>query len=183
MSEQPRRRVGSRFLSLVLRHRPEVLGLELGSEGWVSVDDLLRACAADGRALSREELEEIVATNSKQRFAFSEDGLSIRASQGHSVEVELGYEASVPPALLYHGTVAKVLPLILESGLLAMQRQHVHLSADEATAREVGARRGKAIVLHVDTEAMIASGHEFFVSANGVWLTRHVPAEYLRVDE
>jgi putative RNA 2'-phosphotransferase len=169
----------SKFLSLVLRHRPELIGITLDSAGWVSVAELLRACRAHGRPLTREELREAVASNDKQRFSFSEDGRMIRANQGHSVPVELGYSPAVPPETLYHGTAEKFLPLIREEGLKKGARHHVHLSPDEETAGRVGGRRGTPVILKVESGRMQREGHEFFRSANGVWLTEHVPPEYL----
>ncbi|WNI14951.1 RNA 2'-phosphotransferase [Actinacidiphila sp. ITFR-21] len=170
----------SRFLSLVLRHRPESVGVALDEGGWVDVDVLIAACAARGRGFSRAELDHVVATNSKKRFAYSEDGRRIRASQGHSVAVELGLPATAPPAVLYHGTAAAALPRILREGLLPMARQDVHLSADAATAVRVGSRHGRPVVLEVDAAGLAAAGHGFRVSANGVWLTDAVPADRIR---
>jgi putative RNA 2'-phosphotransferase len=125
----------SKFLSLVLRHEPEKIGLELDAAGWTDVEALLFACKMHGHPIDRSELEEIVATNEKKRFAFSEDGQKIRASQGHSIEVSLGYKAKVPPARLFHGTATRFLDSIRRQGLLKGERHHVHLSAEEATAR------------------------------------------------
>jgi putative RNA 2'-phosphotransferase len=178
MNEHERKRI-SKFLSLVLRHQPETAGLELDEGGWVDVDELLAGCAGAGRRISRDQLDEVVATNAKKRFAFSYDGRRIRASQGHSVDVELGYQESRPPAALYHGTVASALPAIRETGLHKMSRHHVHLSKDRPTANQVGSRRGKPIILVVRAEEMAAAGHAFFLSANGVWLTDHVPARFI----
>lgn len=169
----------SKFLSLVLRHQPEVAGVTLDAAGWVDVNVLLRGCAASGKRLSRAELDELVATSPKQRFAFSDDGLRIRASQGHSAEVELGLEPTEPPDVLFHGTVAAALPAIREQGLQRMARHHVHLSADEATARAVGGRRGKPVLLRVDARAMRAAGCVFYRSANGVWLADQVAPEFI----
>lgn len=169
----------SKFLSLVLRHRPELIGIELDPAGWVSVSELLRACREHGRAITADELREVVAGNDKRRFAFSEDGERIRASQGHSVAVELGYTPADPPEFLYHGTIAKFLPSIREGGLKKGERHHVHLSPDEETARRVGQRRGRPVVLKVESGRMQRDGHAFYLSANGVWLTEHVPPAYL----
>lgn len=169
----------SKFLSLVLRHQPELIGLALDSAGWASTSELLRACRAHGQPLTLEELREVVTGNDKQRFAFSEDEQKIRANQGHSVPVELGYSASVPPHVLYHGTIEKFLPSIKAEGLKRGARHHVHLSPDEETARRVGARRGRPLVLKIDSEGMHRAGHEFFRSTNGVWLTEHVPPEFI----
>jgi putative RNA 2'-phosphotransferase len=178
LDERARTRL-SKFLSLVLRHRPGVVGAELDRAGWIAVDDLLAACRAHGREITREALEEVVETNAKRRFAFSDDGLRIRASQGHSVEVELGYEARVPPEHLFHGTVSSSLRSIRARGLERMKRHHVHLSSDLETARAVGGRRGRPVVLKVLAGEMHRAGHLFFLSANGVWLTERVPPEYL----
>lgn len=169
----------SKFLSLVLRHKPETVDIQLDEAGWVDVAELLAQCSAHGKSIPRELLDEVVATNSKKRFAFSEDGLRIRANQGHSVDVSLGYEAQTPPQLLFHGTVGGVLDAIREGGLNKMERHHVHLSADRGTAANVGQRRGKPVILLVRAADMVAAGHEFFLSTNGVWLTESVPPEYI----
>lgn len=170
----------SKFLSLVLRHQPEAVGLTLDAGGWVDVDELMAACARKGRRFSRAELDHVVATNNKKRFAFSADGRRIRASQGHSVPVELGLEPADPPEVLFHGTAAATLPLILVEGLRPMSRQDVHLSADVETAVRVGSRHGRPVVLAVDAAALAAEGHVFRISANGVWLTDRVPPERLQ---
>jgi len=169
----------SKFLSWVLRHQPAAIGLVLDEQGWVAIDALLAAAAAHGRAITRAVLDEVVATNPKRRFAISDDGTRIRASQGHSVEVELGYQPAEPPEWLFHGTVDRVLDAIRAGGLSKMSRHHVHLSPDEATARTVGSRRGRPVILRVAAGRMHRDGHAFFRSANGVWLTDHVPPEYL----
>jgi putative RNA 2'-phosphotransferase len=170
----------SKFLSLVLRHDPGRIGIALDEGGWADVDELIAACAARGRRFSRAELDHVVATNNKKRFALSEDGRRIRASQGHSIPVELGLAAAEPPAVLYHGTAAATVPLIMRDGLWPMGRQDVHLSADVETAVRVGARHGRPVVLEVDAAGLAATGHEFRLSANGVWLTDAVPPERLR---
>lgn len=170
----------SKFLSLVLRHKPETIGLSLDEEGWAEVDELLEKMADHGRRLSREVLDDCVANNNKKRFAFSEDGDRIRASQGHSISIDLGLEPADPPDVLFHGTVERFLGMIMAEGLRPQQRQHVHLSQDQETAVIVGSRRGKAIVLEVNAAAMVAAGHTFFLSVNGVWLTDHVPPEFLQ---
>lgn len=169
----------SKFLSLVLRHQPELIGITLDAAGWVSVKELLRACQAHGRAITLDELREVVSTNDKQRFALSEDGEMIRANQGHSVSVELGYSPATPPDVLYHGTIEKFLPSIRAGGLKKGERHHVHLSPDEETARRVGQRRGRPLILKVESGRMHRDGHTFFISTNGVWLTDHVPPAYL----
>lgn len=182
MNETARTKL-SKYLSFLLRHQPEAAGLKLDDEGWVAVDLLLEGCASAGEHLSRAQLDEIVATCPKQRFALSEDGKRIRANQGHSTAVELGYEPAEPPDVLYHGTVRQVLGLIYEEGLQKMQRHHVHLSADEATAKTVGKRRGKPVILVIDARAMRAAGHDFFCTPNGVWLTDAVPPEFISTPE
>lgn len=166
----------SKFLSLVLRHDPSRIGIQPDGAGWVSVSELLAALQAHRRGMSRAQLEEVVATNDKQRFAFSPDGLRIRASQGHSIDVDLGYEPMTPPPVLYHGTPERNVASILEKGLLKGERHHVHLSADVATASKVGERRGRPVILEINAGAMAARGVPFFRSANGVWLVDHVPA-------
>lgn len=167
----------SKYVAKHLRHQPERIGVVLDEQGWVDVDVLLRAAAAHGFPIGRDELERVVRDDGKQRYAL-EDG-RIRANQGHSVVVDLGLAVSEPPAWLYHGTVARNLGGIRERGLLPMGRHHVHLSPDRETAVRVGARRGRPVVLAVDAGAMRADGHAFRVSANGVWLAERVPPEYI----
>ncbi|WP_091448222.1 RNA 2'-phosphotransferase [Actinokineospora iranica] len=169
----------SKRLSLVLRHAPESVGITLDRAGWVPVDDLLAALARHGARMSRDLLERVVAENDKSRFAFDETGTRIRASQGHSVPVDLGLSPAEPPETLYHGTVAAALPAIRAQGLRPMSRHDVHLSATRDTAVRVGARRGKPVVLTVAAAAMAADGHVFYLSANGVWLVARVPVQYL----
>ncbi len=167
----------SKFLSLVLRHRPEAAGVTLDREGWVRIDDLLAGCAAHGIAITRLELLDIVRGSDKQRFAVDRE--RIRANQGHSVAVELGLPPSVPPVTLFHGTVARFIASIRREGLLPGSRTHVHLSPDPETARRVAVRRGQPVVLVVDAGAMTAAGLPFYRSENGVWLTERVPPRYL----
>jgi putative RNA 2'-phosphotransferase len=171
----------SKYLSKHLRHQPERLGLELAPGGWLDVDTLLAACARAQFPITREQLAEVVRTNDKQRFSFDETGTRIRANQGHSTEVDLQLEPQTPPDLLYHGTAAHTVEAILKDGLKRMSRHHVHLSLDIPTARKVGARHGKPVILEVDARAMHAAGHLFYCSENGVWLADEVPAKYLRV--
>lgn len=168
----------SKYLSKHLRHQPERIGLTLDEGGWVEIDTLIAAAARHGFRFTRDELDHVVAANDKQRFAI--EGTRIRASQGHSVDVDLGLPPATPPPLLYHGTVARHLDAIRSAGLRPMSRHDVHLSADRETATRVGARRGRPLVLCVDAGAMHRDGHVFHVSANGVWLTKAVPPEYLR---
>ncbi|GAB2806675.1 RNA 2'-phosphotransferase [Actinocorallia aurea] len=145
----------------------------------MTVADLLEACRRHRMALSEADLREVVAGNDKRRFAFSPDGLRIRASQGHTITVDLGLPAVTPPDVLYHGTVGSVLEAIFREGLRPMDRHAVHLSPDTETARRVGARRGRPVLLRVDAAAMAAAGHLFQRTDNGVWLTGHVPPSYL----
>ncbi len=170
----------SKFLSFVLRHQPESVGLTPDVGGWVAVDDVLAAAQKKGFPLDRALLETIVAQNDKQRFAFSDDGLRIRASQGHSFPVDLGLAPLTPPELLFHGTATRFLEPIREQGLRPGSRQQVHLSSDEVTATAVGQRHGKPMVLTVLAGRMAQDGFLFYRSANGVWLTDAVPAAYLR---
>lgn len=169
----------SKFLSKHLRHQPERIGLALASGGWVEVADLLRACSAHGMSISRDELDEVVRTNDKKRFSFDETGTRIRANQGHTTEVDLDLVPTEPPERLFHGTAERSLDPIFASGLLKLARHHVHLSADVETARKVGARHGRPVVLTVAAGEMHRAGFEFFVSANGVWLVEHVPPRFL----
>ncbi|MFJ7908098.1 RNA 2'-phosphotransferase [Kitasatospora sp. NPDC096204] len=169
----------SKMLSRILRHEPGLVGITLDGAGWVRVDELLTALAARGRPLTRAELDHVVATNNKRRFGYSPDGLSIRANQGHTVVVDLGLAAAVPPPVLYHGTAGRHLAAIFHEGLRPMARQDVHLSADTETATRVGARHGRPVVLTVNAAAMAAAGHEFRLSENGVWLTDAVPPQFL----
>ena len=170
----------SKFLSLVLRHQPETIGIELDPNGWTDVDQLLEKANQHGIKLDKETLIYIVETNSKKRFAFNETQDKIRASQGHSVSVELGYARQQPPAILYHGTSEKSVASILETGLEKRSRQHVHLSSDHETAIKVGQRHGKPFVFTVLAAQMHEDDFPFFISENGVWLTDHVPAKYLK---
>lgn len=169
----------SKYLSKHLRHQPERIGLALDEAGWVEIDTLIAAAAAHGFRFTREELDHVVATNDKRRFAI--EGTRIRASQGHTIDVDLALPAATPPPFLYHGTVARNLDAIRAEGLRPMNRHDVHLSPDRETATRVGARRGRPIVLSVDAAAMHRDGHVFHVSANGVWLTKSVPPRYVGV--
>lgn len=171
----------SKFLSLVLRHQPEMIGLTLSNEGWANVDELLELATKHGKTISRDTLNVVVDTNSKKRFAFSDDKQFIRASQGHSVEVSLGYQPQTPPEVLYHGTAIQSVASILATGLHKQQRQHVHLSADKDTATKVGQRHGKPVILEVLTGDMHRQGYSFFLSDNGVWLTDHVPPAFIKL--
>ncbi|WP_195819927.1 RNA 2'-phosphotransferase [Roseobacter sp. MH60115] len=169
----------SKFLSLVLRHKPEEIDLQLDTHGWARVDELLRKLKKSGRKLSHDELIEIVEMSDKKRFTLSEDGRRIRAAQGHSIEVDLGLKPRQPPCELYHGTASANLDAIFSNGLVPGKRQQVHLSLDPDTAERVGQRHGRPVVLRVEAQRMFDDGFEFFRADNGVWLTDAVPARYL----
>ncbi len=170
----------SKFLSLLLRHKPETVGLKLDEQGWADTNELLLKINQTGRQVSFELLDKIVEENDKKRFVFNEDKSRIRAAQGHSLNVNLDYKPITPPDILYHGTIAKTAELIQISGIKKMQRHQVHLSADTETAKIVGARRGKPVILTVDAQRMHKDGYKFFQSDNGVWLTDFVPSEYVQ---
>lgn len=168
------------FISLILRHNPEIIDLQLDRHGWARVDELLKGIKRSGKYhIDREILEEIVRTDSKQRYSFSDDGRRIRANQGHSIPVDVELPQAIPPAVLYHGTGGKSAGKIKKEGLLPMTRLYVHLSGDKETARKVGARHGKPVIFIIDTEKMVADGYTFYLSVNHVWLTEKVPAKYL----
>ena len=169
----------SKFLSLVLRHEPERVGLKLDNAGWVSVDDLLDALDRHGVTLTLDQLKHIVDTSDKKRFAFSEDGQSIRASQGHSVPIDLDYPPQTPPEILYHGTATRFVSDIRKDGLKRMERHDVHLSAGTKAALQVGGRYGKPALLLIRAGEMHRAGHVFRCSANGVWLVSNVPPEFI----
>jgi putative RNA 2'-phosphotransferase len=169
----------SKYLSLVLRHDPSAAGITLDAEGWVDIEDLLAGAERHGVSFTFTELEEVVRTNDKQRFALSADKTRIRANQGHSVNINLGLNPETPPAVLYHGTVERFVSSIMTSGLEKRARRHVHLSPDIATATKVGSRRGQPVILKIAAANMHAAGFQFFRSANGVWLTDQVPPEYI----
>jgi len=169
----------SKFLSLVLRHQPEHIGLTLDGQGWADIAHLIAQANAAGVVLTEELLAELVATSDKQRFAIDPSGTRIRANQGHSINVDLKLGPQVPPAQLFHGTATRFAAAIRSEGLVAGARQHVHLSADRDTARKVGARHGTPLILTVDTAAMQRDGKVFYLSANQVWLTDAVDAVYI----
>lgn len=169
----------SKFLSLILRHKPETIGLHLDDKGWADVQELIAKANAAGKKLTLEKIVSVVAENDKQRFRFSEDHSRIRASQGHSITVQLDLPAVAPPEILYHGTAKKNLPSIFQQGLQKQKRQFVHLSANTRTAQKVGMRYGKAVVLEIRAGVLHQAGHIFYRSENGVWLTEQVPAEFI----
>ena len=164
----------SKFLSFVLRHNPQAIGLQLDEQGWASVDELIAAATERGTKLSREMIRDVVATNDKKRFALSEDGSRIRANQGHSVKVDLGLEPVTPPEFLFHGTATRFMTSIRTQGLKPSGRHHVHLSPDRETALKVGSRHGVPVILRVEAGRMHAEGAVFYRSENGVWLTDRV---------
>ena len=167
----------SKFLSLVLRHKPELIGIALDDKGWIDISELLSACQQSGREISMEELIEVVEQNNKRRFVIRAG--RIRANQGHSINIQLDLEAIEPPEYLYHGTATHNWNEILENGIQKMNRQHVHLSPDEETAYGVGVRHGKPLILRVSSRQMATDGFQFYLSENGVWLTEFVPPKYL----
>lgn len=173
----------SKFMSLVLRHEPQQIGLELDEAGWAPLDDVLTGLQKKWPQVTREDVLEIVATSDKQRFALNDDATQIRANQGHSIEVDLGYQPATPPEKLLAGTATRFLESIRAQGLLKQSRHHVHLTASEETAVKVGMRHGKPAVLVVHAARMHAEGHAFFVTPNQVWLVDAVPPEYLEFPE
>jgi putative RNA 2'-phosphotransferase len=178
-----RHRKVSKFLSLVLRHQPERIGLALDPQGWADIDVVIARAGAHGMALTREEIIRIVATSDKQRFALDSAGRRIRANQGHSIDINLGLEPREPPPVLFHGTAEANLAAIRAEGLKPGRRQHVHLSLDAVTATAVGQRHGRPVVLQVAAGRMWSAAHAFFLSDNGVWLTAAVPAEFIDFPE
>jgi putative RNA 2'-phosphotransferase len=180
MNEKDTTRI-SKFLSLVLRHQPETIGLVLDENGWADTAELIEKLNQHGAAVTQEIMQHVVATNNKKRFAFNDDESRIRANQGHSVEVELNLPQQVPPAILYHGTGEKSVASILENGLVKRERHHVHLSGDITTAKAVGQRHGKPAIFEVAALQMQQDGNTFYLSENGVWLVDTVPAKYLKL--
>jgi putative RNA 2'-phosphotransferase len=171
----------SKFMSLVLRHQPELIGLRLDEQGWVSVEELKEKAKTKGYHLDLDTLKYVVENNDKKRFAFNDDFSRIRASQGHSIKINLGYEPTLPPDFLYHGTATRFVDAIMKEGLQKRNRHHVHLSLDLDTAYQVGNRHGKAVMLKIDAKAMSAAGYKFYVSENGVWLAEEVPVQYIEL--
>jgi putative RNA 2'-phosphotransferase len=178
ISEKETTRI-SKFLSLVLRHKPDTIGIELDENGWTDVAVMINKINQTGLHINFEMLKHVVDTNPKKRFAFNLTFDKIRANQGHSVDVELGYVSQQPPAVLYHGTSTNTMDAILKNGLQKMDRHHVHLSADVETAIKVGQRHGKPFIFAVRADEMFQKKYEFYQSDNGVWLTDHVPANFL----
>lgn len=173
----------SKFISMILRHKPQVIGITLDEHGWADVDELIKGINETGEEIefSKDTLETIVKTDKKQRYSFSQDKTLIRANQGHSIPVDVELEKKEPPKVLYHGTGVKSVKAIQEQGLLPMERLYVHLSIDVKTATNVGKRHGTPVIFQVNTEQMQKDGYDFFQSVNGVWLTKEVPAKYLEL--
>lgn len=169
----------SKYLSLILRHQPQSIGLVLDPNGWANIDELLLKSKLK---FSFQQLVEVVETNDKQRFILNDDKTKIRANQGHSIKIDLDLKPQIPPSVLYHGTVEKFLENIKAEGLKKMSRNHVHLSKDIPTAQKVGSRRGIPIILKINIEAMISDGFIFYRSDNGVWLTDNVPVKYIHFE-
>lgn len=180
MNEKERRKK-SKFLSLILRHQPEKIGITLDASGWVDVTELLTALNEYGENFSLSTLKEVVQTNDKQRFLLNDDETKIRANQGHSVNIELGYQPAIPPETLFHGTPQQTVEIISREGLKKMNRHHVHLHVDVTTSISVGQRRGKPVLLKIEAMAMHNDGYKFFRTPNNVWLTDHVPVKYLEI--
>lgn len=170
----------SKFLSFVLRHQPDAIGISLDREGWADIASLIAAASAAGKRLDRDWIKTVVATNEKKRFALSDDGMRIRAVQGHSTEsVDIAFVEQVPPEFLYHGTATRFLKSIRSEGLLPGSRQYVHLSQAEQTALTIGQRHGKPVVLKIEARCMHERGFKFFKAENGVWLTLSVPVAFI----
>ncbi len=169
----------SKFLSLVLRHKPETIDICLDQNGWADVDLIIQGFNKKGLDLNFQFLKEVVDTNEKKRFAFNNDFTKIRANQGHSKQVDLNLKSIEPPDTLFHGTATRFWESISEKGLIKKGRQHVHLSKDKETAKKVGIRHGKLLILYINSKLMYQKGHVFFLSDNGVWLTDYVPVEFI----
>lgn len=169
----------SKFISLILRHKPEEIGITLDDFGWAKVEDLINGINNSGRKIDMEILEEIVRTDNKQRYSFNEDKTKIRANQGHSVPVNIKFRELEPPNTLYHGTATKAIEGIKQQGIKSMSRLYVHLSKDFETAKQVGERHGKCVVLIINAERMYKDGIKFYLSENGVWLTEYVDPKYI----
>ena len=168
----------SKYISLILRHKPEAIGIQLDEHGWANVDDLIDGISKT-RSFDMQDLERIVAEDSKQRYSFNDDKTLIRANQGHSIPVDVELEEKEPPTILWHGTGEKFAASIDNEGLIPKSRLYVHLSADPETAKSVGQRHGKPVVYTINAGQMYEDGYKFYLSVNGVWLTKEVPAEYL----
>lgn len=169
---------------MILRHKPEAIGITLDEHGWADVDELIKGINETGEEIefSKDTLETIVKTDKKQRYSFSQDRILIRANQGHSIPVDVELEKKEPPKVLYHGTGVKSVKAIQEQGLLPMERLYVHLSIDVKTATNVVKRHDTPVIFQVNAEQMQKDGYDFFQSVNGVWLTKEIPAKYLELE-
>lgn len=172
-----------KFISLILRHNPEIIGIKLDEHGYADVDELIDGVNKSGKEIDFETLERIVRENEKNRYSFNEDKSKIRANQGHSIKVDLGLKEVIPPEILYHGTAERFLESIKEKGILKMCRQYVHLSKDKETAINVGKRHGKPIVACIDTQAMVKDGYKFYISQNKVYLCDDIKWKYIKIEE
>ncbi len=170
----------SKYISLILRHKPEVIGIKLDEHGWADVNELISGIKKEYKELDMKTLEEIVRTDNKQRYSFNDDKTKIRANQGHSINVDVELEEKEPPEILYHGTGRKYMESIEKQGIIPKSRLYVHLSSDKLIANNVGARHGEPVIYEVDAKRIFKDGYKFYMSANGVWLVRKVPAAYLR---
>lgn len=176
-----RKKNTSKFISLILRHKPETIGISLDEHGWADVQELIDGVnRSGGHFLDIDLLEEIVRSDEKQRYSFNEEHTLIRANQGHSIPVDVELAEKTPPDILWHGTGEKYVPSIDQQGLIPKSRLYVHLSSDIETAKKVGSRHGRPVIYEVDCRSMSAAGYPFYLSANKIWLTKKVPAEYLR---
>ncbi|MDD6490022.1 MAG: RNA 2'-phosphotransferase [Clostridia bacterium] len=175
----------SKFLSLILRHKPEVIGITLDEHGWADIDELIDGINAHDNKynINREILNQIVETDEKQRYAISPDGKLIRANQGHSIPVDVELKETEPPEELFHGTADRFSESIEQQGLLPQSRLYVHLSKDIQTAEKVGMRHGKPVVYSVNSGEMFRQGYKFYISLNGVWLTKNVPPQFLTISK
>lgn len=169
------------FISLVLRHKPEIIGIQVDEHGWADIEELLEGISSTGRIIDKELLSEIVRIDKKNRYSFSDDGRLIRANQGHSISVDVELEECTPPSILYHGTAKKTQDIIMVQGIRSMSRLYVHLSENYKTARQVGKRHGEPVVLQVAASEMCNNGEKFYLSTNGVWLTKYVDSKYCSV--
>ncbi len=173
----------SKYISLILRHKPQTIGITLSEQGWADVDALIDGVSRSYSGFDRALLDEIVATDNKQRYSYSEDGTKIRANQGHSVKVDVELKEAVPPDILWHGTAVRFVESINAKGLIPMGRLYVHLSMEVATARNVGSHHGKPAIYKVNCAKMVQDGYKFYLSENKVWLTKAVPVEYLELTD
>ncbi len=182
MNEQKKKSIG-KFLSLILRHQPDTIGLILDENGWANIDELIEKCKKENVLFTFDELVEIVETNDKKRYAFNYEQTKIRTNQGHSIDVDVELKSVKPTVFLYHGTAKKNLDSILEIGIEKRSRQHVHLSIDKNTAIKVGLRHGRPIILKINSGIMHDDGNIFYLSENNVWLTDFINPKYISIDE